>query len=186
VGAATLFTNAVDTKTVGADFVGQYTWKLAGGNQFVLDGSYSYNKTTIEKVKSQSSVIPIDVLFDQTQRTLIQEALPHHRATLGGTYTMGKWKFGLNNTYYGDVSGQGFTGVKKTWSGKWLTDVTVNYKVNKNFDVTLGGNNIFDIYPDNWGDAGTPLNQLGFTYGWETLPFGLNGASYYVRGKFTF
>jgi iron complex outermembrane receptor protein len=186
VGAATLFTNAVDTKTRGADFVGQYTWKLAGGDQFVLDGSYSYNKTTIEKIKSQSSVIPIDVLFDQTQRTLIQEALPHHRATLGGTYTMGKWRFGLNNTYYGEVSGQGFTGVKQTWNGKWLTDVTVNYKFNKNFDITVGGNNIGDVYPDKWGSAGDPLNQLGFTYGWETLPFGLNGASYYVRGKFTF
>lgn len=187
LGAATLFTNAADTKTEGADFVGQYTIKLDGGASLQLDGSYSYNKTKVTRISSQSSVIPIDVLFDQTQKTLIEEALPHHRATIGGTYSVGKWRAGLNNTYYGEVSGQGFTGVKQTWSGKWLTDVTVNYKFNKNFDITIGGNNVFDVYPDKWNDtAGFPLNALGFTYGWETLPFGLNGASYYVRGKFTF
>ena len=125
--------------------------------------------------------------MDETQKTLIQEALPHHRAALGGTYSTGKWRVGLNNTYYGEVSGQGFTGVKQTWSGKWLTDVMVNYKINKNLDITLGGNNVFNVYPDKWNDtAGFPLNALGFTYGWETLPFGLNGANYYVRGKFSF
>ena len=51
----------------------------------------------------------------------------------------------------------------------------------------MGGNNVFDVYPDKWNDqAGAPLNQLGFVYGWETLPFGLNGASYYARVKFAF
>ena len=186
LGAATLFTNAVDTKTTGVDLVGQYTFKLDNNAKLQLDGTYSYNKTKITSVRSQSSVIPIDVLFDQTQKTLIEEGLPQHRGAIGGTYSQGDWRFGVNNTYFGEVSGQGFTGVKQTWSGKWLTDVTLNYKITKNLDVTVGGNNVFDIYPDKWGTAGDPLNQLGFTYGWETLPFGLNGASYYVRGKFSF
>jgi iron complex outermembrane receptor protein len=187
LGAATLFTNAADTKTVGVDIVGQYTMKLGQGSKLQLDASYSYNKTTITDIHSQSSVIPIDVLFDQTQRTLIEEGLPHHRGSLGAVYSYGNWRFGLINTYYGEVSGQGFTGVKQTWGGKWLTDVTLNYRFNKNFDVTLGGNNVFDVYPDKWSnEAGFPLNALGFTYGWETLPFGINGASYYVRGRFTF
>ena len=103
-----------------------------------LDATYSYNKTTITHIRSQSSVIPIDVLFDQTQRTLLEEGLPHHRGSLGGIYSVGNWRFGLSNTYYGEVSGQGFTGVKQTWGAKWLTDVTVNYRINKNLDVTIG------------------------------------------------
>jgi hypothetical protein len=52
--------------------------------------------------------IPNDVLFDQTQKTLIEEGLPQHRGAIG-----------VNNTYFGEVSGQGFTGVKQTWSGKF-------------------------------------------------------------------
>ncbi|MDM4764757.1 TonB-dependent receptor [Pelomonas sp. SE-A7] len=187
LGAATLFTNAIDTKTTGADIVGQYTMKLSGGDTLQMDASYSYNKTKVTAIHSQSSVLASSVLFDQTQRTLIQEALPHHRAMLGGTWRTGAWRINLNNTYYGEVSGQGFTGVKQTWSGKWLTDLSVGYKFSKQFEVTAGGQNIFNVYPDKWSDAaGFPLNALGFTYGWETLPFGLNGARYFVRGKYSF
>lgn len=187
LGAATLFTNAIDTKTVGADFVGQYTMKLQGSDTLTLDASYSYNKTTITAIHSQSSVLSSDVLFDQTQRTLLQEALPHHRGSLGGTWKSGDWRVNLNNSYYGQVSGQGFTGVKQTWSGKWLTDLSVNVKINKQFDLSVGGQNIFNVHPDKWNDtAGFPLNALGFTYGWETLPFGINGARYFVRGKYSF
>jgi len=59
--------------------------------------------------------------------------------------------------------------------------------VNKQFDVSVGGQNIFNVHPDKWNDAaGFPLNALGFTYGWETLPFGVNGARYFVRGKYSF
>ena len=55
--------------------------------------------------------------------------------------------------------------------------------------VTLGGNNIFDVYPDKWtaGDANSnPFPALGFKYGWETLPFGLNGGYYYARLNWSF
>jgi hypothetical protein len=54
------------------------------------------------------------------------------------------------------------------------------------------------VYPDDWHTAcpGTsvltgcsapavndafPFPQLGFLYGWETLPFGINGGYYYAR-----
>ena len=44
---------------------------------------------------------------------------------------------------------------------------------------------MFDVYPDKW-DNGFPFPELGFTYGWETLPFGLNGGYYYAKAAFTF
>lgn len=31
-----------------------------------------------------------------------------------------------------------------------------------------------------------PFPQLGFTYGWETLPFGINGGSYFTRLGYRF
>ncbi|MNG33283.1 hypothetical protein D3C84_1194990 [compost metagenome] len=53
--------------------------------------------------------------------------------------------------------------------------------------VTVGGNNIFDQYPDKWDPVtGAPFPQLGFKYGWETMPFGMNGGSYYVRFDYRF
>ena len=53
--------------------------------------------------------------------------------------------------------------------------------------VTVGGNNVFDTYPDKWDRTNAfPFPQLGFTYGWETMPFGMNGGSYYVKFDYRF
>jgi len=82
------------------------------------------------------------------------------------------------------VTGKGF-GPEYHSRGKWLTDLSLNFAATDKLDFTLGGNNVFDVYPDKWTN-GTPFPELGFTYGWETLPFGLNGASYYLRANWKF
>ena len=68
-----------------------------------------------------------------------------------------------------------------------LADLTVSYKFSDAFKLTAGGTNIFDQYPDKWDEeAAAPFPQLGFIYGWETVPFGINGGYYFVRADFTF
>lgn len=48
--------------------------------------------------------------------------------------------------------------------------------------VTLGGNNVFDVHPDKWGRAaGQAFYEAGFTFGWETPPFGINGGYCYLN-----
>jgi iron complex outermembrane recepter protein len=50
----------------------------------------------------------------------------------------------------------------------------------------FGGTNIFDVYPDEWGrTAGEVYYEAGFTHGWETLPFGINGGYYYLNLAYT-
>ena len=71
----------------------------------------------------------------------------------------------------------------------------MRYAFSENASITVGGNNIFDEYPDNW-DVGVtdpsdpafnnPFPALGFKYGWETMPFGMNGGSYYVKFDYRF
>jgi outer membrane receptor protein involved in Fe transport len=52
--------------------------------------------------------------------------------------------------YYGSVSGKGFTpGTKQTWGGKALFDLGVRYRISDSASVTVGGNNIFDTYPES-------------------------------------
>jgi iron complex outermembrane recepter protein len=179
VGAANFFTNAIDTQTTGIDIVAQYAMELSNGGKLIFDGGYGHNETKVKTINSSSTLLPANVLFDNTQVNLIEKGLPRDRGTLGATYSQNAWRIGVNNSYYGSVRGTGF-GPIYTSKGKWLTDVSVNYKVNEHLNFTVGGNNIFDIYPDKWVN-GTPFPELGFTYGWETLPFSLNGASYYVK-----
>ena len=189
VGQATFFTNAVDTKTTGLDIVGEYNTELSNGARLGFSAAFDFNKTEIERINSPSTFLSPSALFNQIQVTLIEEGQPRQRATLGVNYGTGPWRGDVGLNYYGSVSGAGFTGIKQKWGGKWLTDLSVTYAFTDDLKLTLGGNNVFDVYPDRWtvGDANSnPFPALGFKYGWETLPFGLNGGYYYGRLAWSF
>lgn len=195
VGQVLFFTNAIDTKTEGVDIVADYNTEAWGGN-LDLTALLHWNTTTVNKRHSDSSVLAPGVLFDDTQVTLVEEGQPGEKHILQAFYTLDQWEFTLRENYFGEVSGEGFTpGIKETWGGKWLTDIAVGYNINDKWRVTVGANNVFDVYPDKW-DAGiidpnnpglnNPFPALGFIYGWETMPFGMNGGYYYAKLDFRF
>jgi iron complex outermembrane recepter protein len=184
VGAANFFTNAIDTRTTGVDIVAQYDMELSNGAKLVWDFGFGHNQTKVQKIRSSSSLLAPNVVFDDTQVNLVEKGLPRNRGSLGASYRQDAWRFDFNNSYYGSVRGTGF-GPVYTSKGKWLTDLSVNYALSENLDFTVGGNNVFNVYPDKWV-GGTPFPELGFTYGWETLPFGLNGAAYYGKVNWKF
>lgn len=184
VGAANFFTNAIDTRTTGIDVVAQYTMELESAAKLVFDASYGYNRTRVQGIHSTSSYLPSNVLFGSEQVRLVEEGLPNSRANLAATYSKNKWRFMVSNNYYGSVSAQGF-GPRYEGAGKWLTDLSTTYALSDRVKLTVGGNNVFDVYPSKW-KGGFPFPELGFVYGWETLPFGLNGGYYYARVNWSF
>jgi len=183
VGQVLFFTNAIDTETVGLDVVTVYNMDLENDSSLNLEGAFHFNNTDVTARRSSSSILPPAVLFDDAQITLIEEGQPGERFVLSGTYRRSDWKYNVRLNYFGEVAGQGFTpGFKQTWSGKWLTDVTISVPLHENVSLSFGGLNIFDVFPDEWDQVRAfPFPQLGFVYGWETLPFGINGGSYFAR-----
>ncbi|WP_408951184.1 TonB-dependent receptor plug domain-containing protein [Lysobacter sp. Hz 25] len=188
VGQVLFFTNAIDTRTTGLDVVASHNTEFAGGSKLNLTALVHFNKTEVKDRRSQSTILSPEALFDDTQVTLIQDGQPRAHHVLQSVYEIGKWEWTARANYYGSVAGEGFTpGTKQRWGGKWLGDLAVRYKFNAKTSLTVGGNNIFDTYPDKWDTVtGAPFPQLGFKYGWETLPFGMNGGSYYARIDYRF
>jgi iron complex outermembrane recepter protein len=188
VGQVLFFTNAIDTSTDGLDVVALYDWRLRGDSVLSLEGALHFNDTEVTARRSSSPILPPAVLFDQSQVTLIEEGQPKKHYVLSGTYLQGRWKTNLRFNYFGEVAGEGFTpGFKQTWGGKWLTDLSVTAPLSKGLHLTVGGLNIFDQYPDKWDPVNAfPFPQLGFIYGWETLPFGINGGYYFLRLDYHF
>ncbi len=188
VGQILFFTNAVDTSTKGVDIVALYDAKIGESSLLSLEGAFSFNSTEVTDRRSPSTILPAKVLFDDTQVTLVEEGQPGEHFMLSGTYYHGAWTGNLRFNYFGEVAGEGFTpGIKQVWGGKWLTDASITYSMQNGISLTFGGLNIFDVYPDKWDETGGfPFPQLGFVYGWETLPFGINGASYYGRASYRF
>jgi iron complex outermembrane receptor protein len=188
LGAAQFFTNAVDTTTYGTDIVATWEMILSGLVSLDLQAAVSLVKTEVDDVNSQSSLISADTLFSETQRLRLERGQPRERTVLSARTGIGDVSLRLAGNHFGPVSGRAFTGMKKTWSGKWLTDLSVTYRPQalKGFGATLGGNNIFNVMPDKWGAQGGEYSEAGFTYGWETLPFGINGGYYYANLSYTY
>lgn len=187
VGQVLFFTNAIDTRTTGLDIVANHNTQFDGGSTLHLTALVHYNKTEVTERRSQSPILSPEQLFDDAQVTLIEEGQPRAHHVLQAMWETGAWQITGRGNYYGSVAGEGFTGVKQTWGGKSLFDLSVRYSFSDNLHLTVGGNNIFDEYPDKWDpETQFPFPQAGFTYGWETLPFGINGGSYFARLDYRF
>lgn len=187
VAQAQFFTNAIDTETTGIDIVGEYSTEAAGGT-LDLTALLHWNKTEVTSRRSQSAILSPTQLFDDSQVTLIEEGQPGAHHVLQGVWTRGNWDWTLRANYYGEVAGEGFTpGFKQTWDGATLFDAALGWNVSEKLRISIGGNNIFDTYPDKWDAVNAaPFPQLGFVYGWETLPFGINGSYFYAKVDYRF
>jgi iron complex outermembrane receptor protein len=182
VGQAQFFTNAIDTRTRGLDIVAEHTTKWTGST-LVLSGQFDFNRTEVKGRHSLSPVLTGAQLFDDAQVTLIERGQPRQHHVLAADYTHGAWNGTLRANWYGEVQGQGFTApFVQTWEGKWIADATLRYAFSKGTSLTVGSNNIFNTFPSKWDPVrAAPFPQMGFTYCWETCPFGINGRSWYAR-----
>ncbi|KQQ88500.1 TonB-dependent siderophore receptor [Massilia sp. Leaf139] len=186
VGQAQFFTNAIDTRTNGLDVVAEHTTRWPGST-LVLSGQLGFNKTEVKARRSQSPVLTGAQLFDDAQVTLIERGQPRQHHVVAADYTTGSWNVNSRASYFGDVQGQGFTGILDTWEGKWLVDLSVRYAFTKRLSLAVGANNLFDTYPTKWApSAANPFPSLGFTHCWETCPIGINGRQMYARVDWAF
>ena len=67
-----------------------------------------------------------------------------------------------------------------TYSSKLVFDLNLGFDLNDNLTLNVGGNNIFNVYPDqqdDWTEAG------GY---WDSVQMGFGGAYYYSRLNFKF
>jgi len=187
VGQAQFFTNAIGTTTRGLDLIAERTLKSTAGT-LVLSGQLGFNRTEVDSRKSSSKVLSGAQLFDDAQVTLIERGQPRKHHVVAADFTSGAWNLNARANYYGEVAGQGFTvPFVQTWDAKWLLDLTGRFAFSKAFGVSLGVNNVFDTYPSRWDPVkAAPFPQMGFTYCWETCPFGINGRSFYAKADYSF
>jgi len=190
VQAVNFFTNAVDTKTEGADLVADYRLPLYGGT-LALTGSISYADTKIRGVAATPQQL-IDlgndnVLFGLQAQNILTDAAPHNRDIFSAHWTNPKWSLLGRLTRQGSTTrvfdfGGGFTPTQ-TYGAKWQLDAEVQYKLTGQLALALGGVNLTDNYPDR---SSSDINYFGNLPYDIISPIGFNGAFYYARAQFTF
>jgi iron complex outermembrane receptor protein len=203
VNAAQFFANAIDTKTQGLDIVLAYRNRVGAGTlNLSLSGNFTHTDVTDVHVPSglTSSGTPEvrqylqeRIFFDRLQRTRYERDTPQNKQILLAGYTWGRFtpnivvtRFGPYTYYTSQSQIDSPTGSRdQTFSPKVITDLTLNYQLTKDAILTVGSNNIGDVYPD---EQRVENNQTG-TVPWGTTAgqqFGFNGAFYYGRLTFSF
>ena len=91
----------------------------------------------------------------------------------------------LDYQMHEDVAGYGsfaeqIKAATDTYGAKIVTDLTLGFQLQKHTKLSIGANNLFNIYPDqqdDWVEAG------GY---WDAVQMGFSGAYYYARLGFNF
>jgi iron complex outermembrane recepter protein len=122
-----------------------------------------------------------DVLLSERERLFIEQGGPSTKATLAFEYTRGAWSTDFKIIHFGAQTLGTFSGTEggvpnARYAPKTSADLAFSVDVMKNLKFSFGGNNIFNVKPSNQ-DANETDN--GFKY--DSVQFGLNGASYFAR-----
>ena len=214
------FTNHADTRTQGIDVVASYKKTFGnpdGGTVSRLNlsvaATFSNTEVTGQKETPAEILAGADeanqglLLLGQTATELIEVAVPRDKLLLSAIYSYGDWGVTARTTRFGNV--QAFSNglsaedsnvvcndagrCVQTFAPKFVTDLSVSHTFNKAFTLTLGSNNIFDVYPDKYnttrnGFAGTASSYASgqIPYSRNSNQFGFNGRYLYLTGTVNF
>ncbi len=186
------FINAINTKTQGFDYTMRYRNIDFASGKLALNLALNINRTELEgetKVPTLLSTYSNNI-FNRKEQARVTSSRPNTKLLFGGTYEVGKFTAGLNNTYFGEVTWQHAEdpGKDQTFSGKTITDLSLGYKFSDKISFNAMVNNLFDIYPDVIDTKGDFVTDLGgrFKYPWEVNQFGFNGMTFKAGLTFKF
>ncbi|NOY47493.1 MAG: TonB-dependent receptor [Chlorobi bacterium] len=178
-GKAKFFTNGYSTESKGIDVVITHNTGLGEGT---LNNSLSatFSKTEVKNVKS---ILGTPILDDRAIG-FIESAMPRTKINLTHSYRNGKWDFLLRNVYFGSVNDPDFQGSPNPveYGAKIVTDLSASVAFTDNLRLTVGANNLLDVYPDEV-PAGSNYGRQ-FVFSRRTSQFGFNGR--YIFGRLTF
>jgi iron complex outermembrane receptor protein len=183
VSSVIFFTNAIDTRTKGIDAIISFADKLGAGN-FAVTAAANFNKTQVRGDARVSTITDATLqarLFARDEKGRIEEAQPRHKISINLNYRIGKWTFNARSTRFGKVSTRdpGNPLLDEFFSEKTVTDASMSYKLKNFANITIGANNIGNVYPDklkNFGNTG----EGRFVYSRAATQFGFNGGYYYT------
>ncbi|MEO5978831.1 MAG: TonB-dependent receptor [Chryseolinea sp.] len=218
INSVQFFTNAIKTKTQGLDIVLTDNFDLGNSNKLIISAAANFNKTRVEDIKG-SDVIEDNAalkakLFDRLERSRYESAIPKSKINLSANFTTSKWNFLLRAVRFDEV---GFLNavdptipannlpaeIDQKFSAKWITDLSISYHVIKPLMLTIGANNLFDIYPDKvfvdprnnqnnlsgvpgstYQNAGDNTSNGRFLYSRNVSQFGFNGRFVFAKISF--
>jgi len=175
VQAVQFFSNAINTRARGLDVTARYPVVLGNG-VLTLTGAANVNRTRIRgAVRGPTGIGGAD-LFNPQERSYIENALPPSKIIVSGRYQVGQFTGLLRATRYGAVESINLFGPNETVPAAVVTDVNLGYTFGGRYDVSIGANNLFDVFPPEQDPANSFFGIFRYS---RVTPYGIRGAFFY-------
>lgn len=209
------FTNQIDTQTRGVDVVATYKANIAQGQSLTVTLAGTHAETKVRRQRATPPAILVGAsaaaqtvrLLGLTSTELIEVAQPRTKILFSANYGWNQLNLGVRASYFGNVKAFsiGLSAADsnvacdannrcvQTFRGKTITDLTLSYAFTERLSLTLGANNVLDVYPDKWKNTRDGAVGQAASYSDGQTPytrnanqFGFNGAYYYVTANVKF
>lgn len=179
VDAAQFFVNGVDTQTKGVDVVVAYK-KSIGNSKVGVTLVGNINDMEIQEVKSGN--LDEGTFFGKREKAFLLASAPKNKFSLNLNYERKWFDAGAAFTRFSKVVLVDYADEDDVYGAKIVTDLTLGFKLTKNFKLSVGSNNLLNVYPDKQDEQG---NTEAGGY-WDSVQMGFSGAYYYARLGFNF
>lgn len=190
IGKARFFTNAISTELNGIDLRLNYNYEFENNSKLNLGLWFNYAKNEILSVNNPPKILGANgdnIVIGYPTRVSVEEGQPKSSLKILTNYETNKWNIGVTVSRYGSFKDTFETSKVYNFGAKWVSDLDISYQISDKFTIAIGAENLFDVYPDKWGDTGSDIFGTGSILEYSKYsPFGFNGAFYYLRAKVTF
>lgn len=196
--AAAFFANSIDTESKGVDFVLTHNATFNNGFRLKSDLAATLSKT---KQVGEINASPqleraglVETYFPQESRIYLEEAVPRTKVNLTNSLTTGKFNVFLRNVFFGEVTeATDVVANQQVFGSKIVTDLSFGYNASDALNLTVGANNLLDVYPDraeqdlNSNEPGNQNNRSDGRFDWSrrATQFGFSGRFLFARVAFT-
>lgn len=204
VFGALIFSNAADTRTRGLDIVGTYRAGLGSMGSATFSLSANFNRTKFTSIDTLG--ISTAQFIGRARQGDLSEGTPRDKFIANILWETGDFNMNLRATRYGQIYQRAgvVSNVTSDWvpcvrSGptdtvctpqfvdnivepKVIFDLEAGYELAKGVKLSLGANNLFNIYPTKVKPASQVAGNLYNAY----APYGISGGFYYTRLNLSF
>ncbi len=231
---AAFFSNAIDTRSRGIDFVIAHSYSFRAGMVWRNDLAATLSETKWDQdegIKASPLLEEkglVNTYFNQQSRIYLEQAVPRIKFTLNSNLSIDKFNIYLRLTYFGQTTEATNANIfKKDANGdvtdfevvsdaeiaqrfiddnggtptqaeadefaqsvndpfndpKLITDLSFGYQFTPGLNLTLGANNLLDVFPDESDSGYTSSGR--FVYTRRSPQFSLGGRYLFARLLFT-
>lgn len=184
VSRVQFFTNAISTRTRGIDIVLAHHTQVGNGR---LNTSLGLNFNSLDtiSVNTNAKLKPYkDLYFDLREYYFVKASAPPSKLNLTLDYSINKWAFLVRVVRFGEVKLANWNynaADLDVYRPKATTDLSISYRFTPQVGLSIGGSNIFNVYPD--------LHRADLTESggaWDPVQMGSNGAYWFGKLNFRF